>query len=79
MVELKTMVKLIFNLLLQNWSSCPAFTLSTQTSKGLILTLRSHAALTNELLSEGYKFVMAGCFQSDPSGRKFFRMNGRGF
>ena len=55
----------------ESWSSCPSFTLSTQTSKALISILRSHAALTNDLLSEGYKFVMTSRFQSDPIERRF--------
>ena len=49
--------------------------------KRVILTLHSHVALTNELLSESYKILMTGCFQSEPRER-FFRyreMNGGSF
>ena len=57
---------------LEEWhNNCPTFTLTAQTSKALVLTLRAQSALISELLSEGYKFVMTGRLQSDPVERRF--------
>ena len=56
---------------IENWSSCPSLTLLTQISKVLFLNSLSHVVLTNELLSEGYKFLMTGRFQSDPIESSF--------
>ena len=47
------------------------FTLSPQTSSALIRTLRAQAQLIEDLLDEGYKFVMTARFQSDPQERRF--------
>ena len=56
---------------LENWRECPMFTLTAQTSNAMLKTLRSHAALVEELLLDGYLFVMAGRLQSDPIERRF--------
>ena len=56
---------------IENWRRCPSFTLLTLRSKVLVLSLSSHVVLTNELLSEGYKIVMRGRFQSNPIERFF--------
>ena len=47
------------------------FTLSAQTSSALRRTLRCHAALIEDLLSEGYDFVLTARFESDPIERRF--------
>lgn len=47
------------------------FTLSAQTSAALRTTLRCHANLIEDLLSEGYDFVLTSRFQSDPIERRF--------
>ena len=56
---------------LENWRECPMFTLTAQTSNAMLKTLRSHAALVEELLLDGYLFVMTGRLQSDPIERRF--------
>ena len=53
------------------WNECPAFTLTANTSKALVMTLRAHSALIKELLSEEYEFVMTSRLQSDPVERRF--------
>ena len=47
------------------------FTLSPQTSKALIRTLRCQAQLIEELLEDGYEYVLTARFQSDPLERRF--------
>lgn len=56
---------------LELWSECPNYSLSKQTSKALILTLRSHAMLICELLNEDYEYVLMRRFQSDPIENRF--------
>ena len=66
----------------EEWSKCPLFTLTRQTSKALIRTLRGTAYLTNDLLNEGYKYVLTARYQTDPLERQYslFRsMSGDGF
>ena len=53
------------------WEKCPAFTLTANTSKALVRTLRAQSGLIKELLSEGYKFVLTSRLQSDPVERRF--------
>ena len=43
--------------------NCEKFTLSTQTAFALQRTLRCHAAIIEDLLNEGYQFVLAVCFK----------------
>ena len=50
----------------ESWANIPSFTFTKQTSHALITTLRATAALINEILKEGYKFVLTSRFQSDP-------------
>ena len=42
-----------------------------QTSLALIRTLLCHAALIEELLDEGYIYILKSRFQSDPLERRF--------
>ena len=51
--------------------NCEPFTLTAQTSSALRRTLRCHAALIEDLLHEGYKFVLTSRFQSDPLERRY--------
>ena len=61
---------------LSNWKSqaipnWQKFTLSAQTNSAMIQTLRCQAALIQDLLTEGYKFVLTARFQSDPLERRY--------
>ena len=47
------------------------FTLTKQTSNALVITLRSTASLLEDLLNEGYKYVLTSRLQSDPLERHF--------
>ena len=51
--------------------NCEPFTLTAQTSSALRRTLRFHAALIEDVLHEGYKFVLTSQFQSDPLERRY--------
>ena len=55
----------------ENWKQSPAFTLTSPTSSAFIVTLRAQAHLVDELLEEGYSFVLTGRLQSDPIERRF--------
>ena len=58
------------------------FALIKQTSPGLIRTLLCHAAVIEELLDEGYKYILTSRFQSDPLERwfgQYRQMSGRIF
>ena len=57
----------------ENWKQSPAFTLTSQTSSAFIVTLRAQAHLIDELLEEGYSFVLTGRLQSDPIERRFLQ------
>ena len=46
------------------------FTLIKETSSALIRTLLRHTALIEELLDEGYKYIVTSRFQSDPLERR---------
>ena len=50
----------------EEWSQCPHFTLTPQTSHALVTTLRSSASLIEDLLGEGFHYVLTARFQSDP-------------
>ena len=56
---------------IEEWSKCPCFCLSKQTANAFILTLRSQAKLIEDLLSEGFSFVLTRRFQSDPLENRF--------
>ena len=51
--------------------NCERFTLTAQTSYALRRTLRCHASLIDDLLAEGYNFVLTARFQTDPMERRF--------
>ena len=51
--------------------NCEKFTLSAQTSAAMIRTLRCHAALIEDLLSDGFDFVLTSRFQSDPLEKRY--------
>ena len=55
----------------EEWQTSPAFTLTPNTSSALILTLRAQTMLIDELLQDGYSYVLLGRFQSDPLERRF--------
>ena len=56
---------------IQEWSASPYFTLTPQTSSALINTLRSQAMLIDELLNDGYDYILTARLQSDPIERRF--------
>jgi hypothetical protein len=67
---------------IETWSLCPHFTLTRQTSKALVISLKSQAFLIRDLLDEGYDYVLTVRFQSDPLERRFSQyrqMNGGNF
>lgn len=51
--------------------NCERFTLSAQTSHALQRTLLCHASLIEDLLSDGFEFVLTARFQSDPLERRY--------
>ena len=77
--------RLLFLKSFSEWVSawrCEKFSLTAQTSSALICTLNCTASLTEDLLNEGYDFVMMSRFQSDPIERRFSsyrRMSGVDF
>ena len=52
-------------------SNCEQFTLTENTSSALQRSLRCTASLIEDLLSEGYEYVLTSRFQSDPLERRF--------
>lgn len=52
-------------------ANCEKFTLSKQTSEALQKTLLCHAALIEDLLSDGFEYVLTSRFQSDPLERRY--------
>ena len=52
-------------------SNCKRFTLTENTSSALKRTLRCTASLIENLLSEGYEYVLTSRFQNDPLERRF--------
>ena len=55
-------------------SNSQKFTLTAQTSDALVTTLRCTASLIEDLLKEGYKYVLTARFQSDPLELRFSRV-----
>ena len=58
------------------------FTLSKQTATALVVTLNATASLIEDLLFEGYKYVLTVKFQSDPFEQrcsKYRQMSGGRF
>ena len=61
---------------IHEWSSqkipnSEKFTLSAQTSAAMVRTLRCHASLIEDLLSDGFEFVLTSRFQSDPLEKRY--------
>ena len=56
---------------LEKWYDISSYSLTPQTFHALVTTLRAQALLVEELLEEGYEFVMMGRLQSDPVERRF--------
>ena len=61
---------------IENWSNERApsfenFTFSLSTAKALIRTLRCQASLIEDLLDDGYDFILTARFQSEPLERQF--------
>ena len=56
---------------IEQWSTCPNFSLTKQTSHALITTLKATSCLLSELLTERYKCVLSARFQSDTLERQF--------
>ena len=55
----------------ESWSKFSNFCLTAQTCKALITTLRGQAMLMQELLDDGYEYVLTRRFQSDPLENRF--------
>lgn len=61
----------------KNWSLCPTFTLSKQTSHVLVTILRTTLRLITDHLQESrYEFVLANRFQSDLIEKHFTKYCG---
>ena len=57
------------------WTTSSAkYTLSPQTANALSVTLRGTASLIEDLLEEGYRYVLTARFQTDPLERRFSRV-----
>ena len=56
---------------IENWQKSPFFPLTPQTSSAMIATLRAQASLMEDLLAEGYEYVLVARFQSDPLETRF--------
>ena len=54
---------------IEQWSTCPNFSLKTQTLHAVITTLKATSCLQSELINEGY--VLTDRFQSHPLERQF--------
>jgi len=52
-------------------SNCEKFTLTSQTSSALVYTLKCSVSLSEDLINEGYDFVLMARLQSDPIERRF--------
>ena len=59
---------------LEKWSKCPNFVFTKQTMDAMITTLRGTAMLINDLLNEGYTYVLTSRLQSDPLERYYGRI-----
>lgn len=68
---LRTMAKWVQHWQEQRIPNCEKFSLTSQTSSALIRTLYCHADLLEDLLREGYKYVLTSRLQSDPLERRF--------
>ena len=61
-------------------SNCERFTLTSQMASSFTRTLLCHSSLIEDLLEEGYEFVLTSRFQSDSIERRFaqYRQMGGG-
>ena len=62
--------------LIQNWQEkkipyCEKLTLTSQTASAFVRTLKYHVLLIEDLLAEGYGFIMTSRFQSNPLEKRF--------
>ena len=55
----------------ESWSRISDFSLTKQTSRALVITLRAQAMLMQELFHEGYCYIFTRRFQSDPLENRF--------
>ena len=53
---------------ISNWER---FTLTSQTASAFTRTLLCHASLVEDILEEGYEFVLTSRFQGEPTKRRF--------
>ena len=73
---------LSFATCIEQWLTCPNFSLTKLTSYALTTTLKATSCLLSELLKEEYKYVLATHLQSDPLERhfsKYRQMSGERF
>ena len=56
---------------IESWSISSHFCFTAQTSKAFITTLRAQAMLMQEMLNDGYEYVLTRRFQSDPLENRF--------
>ena len=63
LLDNKCNIFLLLALWVQEWSILPYLTLNPQTSSALINTWRSQVMLIDELLNDGYDFVLAAQLQ----------------
>ena len=68
---LRAMAKWVQNWQEQRIPNCEKFSLTSQTVSALVRTLHCHADLLEDLLKEGYQYVLTSRFQSDPLERRF--------
>ena len=68
---LRSMAKWIETWTNEKISNSQKFTLTAQTSAALTRTLRGHAQLIEDLLDDGFDYVLTARFQSDPLERRF--------
>ena len=55
----------------ESWSKVSDFCLTAQTSKAFVTTLRAQARLMQDLFDDGYEYIFARRFQSDPLENRF--------
>ena len=61
-----------------NFTHCTNITPSAQTSSAMVITLRCVASLTEDLLNEGYHYVLTGRMQTDEVERHIGKVRGIG-
>ena len=68
---LRSMAEWIYCWQREGMANCERFTLTEQTGSTLKRTLRCTASLIDDLLHEGYSYVLTSRFQSDPLERRY--------